>query len=994
MKKRLLFAAMAMACAMGSSAIEVGEYAYTATQRVKITGENLVTNGNFADGTEGWINAAGEAVSAEVWSFGEGLGPNGENVLTSMSGSTADAALCGKWTVPQGGGYVVMLDIKGEAVAYTTRQVGATNSIDFWFSASAEDFEFNRKMDRRNVPKQNITPFDDGTLDIATSAGYDTEWKTLAFYAIGEEGRNILMRIEKLSQNTSITNIQIYPAEEVYDDRALKTKLDFVDKLIATGKFVNDTENGFIDNIVEGAIRPMLESAGQGSLDDKSSIEGMMESYEDELKDWLVANGADMLAGEKRWSAYGDTRKMDGIGGNWKGTGGRWFAHNNGGSTIITDNGDEIGFRFQGGMAAAAASQYYPVTPKAPGTYMFALDITGYYMEGTSGSSYDYLEGTTWNYIPFFSREFKGVTMFAGKDIMGSDVEANEAMNVEQEGQKVDCGAINNANARNNCQKFVVFYEVSQADVDAGTPIYFGITYIPTDAPNKLGSNVNIANPQIICIGETQEEANYKAEVAAIIVQQGPLKDRLDWAKADVQKTAADDFPWGQAALQEAIDTYQPVYDESLTIIDENGNVLNEGFIREKLAAKADDETATLYSEDLLKAVQAMNSARSTFSRTNNPIPTTRTAIKNAQDVLADALFTTGDKATFEAAIATAQATLDEILASTNDEAREADVERLTAARTALSEATEVFKASATIQPIITIDFSNKFEQNEEGQNIIKGDGGEMVFTGAVNADTNNGDDIAYKLGYGEEYTDVLRVGNGEATVALPEPVVTDEEAVRFYFDMWFGNLSGKSMIIELRNANNERVAGFKFNRYNGVVEYNDFNNEANEGLDLAKYVSGQGSSSVGDAGICIDANKSSFDLQVNYSAGTVKGAVINGTNGTCTGIALPINPELADNKVTTFVLSSDYATYSGRLSWFDNLKVYKYASSGDQPGPVAKQGDVNGDGAVNVSDIAAVITVMAGGEAEGNADVNGDGAVNVSDIASIITIMAGGTVE
>lgn len=55
--------------------------------------------------------------------------------------------------------------------------------------------------------------------------------------------------------------------------------------------------------------------------------------------------------------------------------------------------------------------------------------------------------------------------------------------------------------------------------------------------------------------------------------------------------------------------------------------------------------------------------------------------------------------------------------------------------------------------------------------------------------------------------------------------------------------------------------------------------------------------------------------------------------------------------------------------------------------------GDVNGDGAVNVADISAVISVMAGTESEEivkAADVNGDGAVNVADIASIISIMAG----
>ena len=53
--------------------------------------------------------------------------------------------------------------------------------------------------------------------------------------------------------------------------------------------------------------------------------------------------------------------------------------------------------------------------------------------------------------------------------------------------------------------------------------------------------------------------------------------------------------------------------------------------------------------------------------------------------------------------------------------------------------------------------------------------------------------------------------------------------------------------------------------------------------------------------------------------------------------------------------------------------------------------GDVNGDGAVDVADIAAVIDFMAGSAAVSSvlADVNGDGTVDVADIAAIIDIMA-----
>ena len=51
--------------------------------------------------------------------------------------------------------------------------------------------------------------------------------------------------------------------------------------------------------------------------------------------------------------------------------------------------------------------------------------------------------------------------------------------------------------------------------------------------------------------------------------------------------------------------------------------------------------------------------------------------------------------------------------------------------------------------------------------------------------------------------------------------------------------------------------------------------------------------------------------------------------------------------------------------------------------------GDVNGDGAIDVADIADIIDVMAKGVYRKHADTNNDGAVDVADIAEIITIMA-----
>lgn len=72
-------------------------------------------------------------------------------------------------------------------------------------------------------------------------------------------------------------------------------------------------------------------------------------------------------------------------------------------------------------------------------------------------------------------------------------------------------------------------------------------------------------------------------------------------------------------------------------------------------------------------------------------------------------------------------------------------------------------------------------------------------------------------------------------------------------------------------------------------------------------------------------------------------------------------------------------------------VKDWYRVSGGEQQGV---PGDVNGDGAVDVADIATVIDVMAGTgitnplQQADKADVNGDGSIDVADIATIIDIM------
>ena len=94
---------------------------------------------------------------------------------------------------------------------------------------------------------------------------------------------------------------------------------------------------------------------------------------------------------------------------------------------------------------------------------------------------------------------------------------------------------------------------------------------------------------------------------------------------------------------------------------------------------------------------------------------------------------------------------------------------------------------------------------------------------------------------------------------------------------------------------------------------------------------------------------------------------------------------EAGQAKVIT-VTGIEYSTSKGGFQ----IKLTKNAEEGGEVNPVIK-GDVNGDRTVDVADISAIISVMAGTANYDAADVNSDGSVDVADISSVITIMAGG---
>jgi len=57
----------------------------------------------------------------------------------------------------------------------------------------------------------------------------------------------------------------------------------------------------------------------------------------------------------------------------------------------------------------------------------------------------------------------------------------------------------------------------------------------------------------------------------------------------------------------------------------------------------------------------------------------------------------------------------------------------------------------------------------------------------------------------------------------------------------------------------------------------------------------------------------------------------------------------------------------------------------------IDQNGDVNGDGEINIADVNAVISAILTGEIRTAADVNGDGEVNIADVNAVITLILQG---
>ena len=928
--KKILLSLLAVFVATTSFAYEVGDYIYTQSAKFKVIGDNLVPALSAWDG----------ASNVDVWSVYTGEDATA-NCLQSLDGGESAVALTKSVQMTFGSTYVVTLKVKGVSDILSSITDNGQNQIDAW--VTTED-AYGTKTGTA------------GTDYIQVAAQYTVlggEWNEVSFsYTAAEllsevEATVLNIKFGRLTTESVIADVEVREVTSVYDTRIFDRKAEYASQILAEPAF-NTDEAAEAKAQVEEIIAGYAEMGEV--IDDAATMteyEGLLDESLEEFMNASTTDMASSLSGITFTSMakynLGSTSTMNTAYSALTLTGGRW-GHMSASDTYLRAG-------YQPGYTLEEHSCKFVNSNFPAGKYFITAEVR---VANCVGNAW------TYNY----NLAVDSVVMTIGS-------QAYQLPTISGE-------------------DFQKFYFI--ADIQEGEEFSAGVVF-PALATNKGGA-VFIQNVQIRAWNEVATQIIRNSTIDTFLAQWNALVNARN-AIASELNSPSGSYPWSRDSLVRAMDPdinvnayngYNPI--EVFNKVLSNGWVTNGGSTaatREDIAGAdvvANEELTDWAASNMegMSAVRCLQYAFNYVKAQNAIITDLANAITAGESVRDDAMNINGDKATFQAALLAAYEVLKDVKANSTDEKKvtawnedgtpaAGDSVRCAQAIETLAAAVEAFQKSAEVAPFVDIDFENGFtpiyavddETGEVDESSISnykvvGKKGEMVFTTASAVETDNtiNSSVVYELGYNGALEGVLRVGATAATVEFGEDnLPTDNDIIRIEFDAYLGNLSGRYFTVQAQNADGVRLGGFSINRYNSTVAYNDFNNQTGapndltssdksggDGLDIRAYMSGIGSSSASNAAICVDANKSSMTLLFDYGAKTLQGTIVNGKNGTCEGAAMPmldVNDEtITDNKVAKFVISSNYNN-ADRRCWFDNLKIYKYASASGSADAITK---------------------------------------------------------
>lgn len=503
MNKRLLISFAAIMGAMTSFAYNVGDYVYTHDAKFKVTGDNLITNGNFASNYDGWKDYSDGALSPDYWSIETGATEDGKgNVIQSADGS---ADLTGNYmyqAVPfeTGKTYIVTFKMKGVDPTTSSITPKTSNYVDVYANA---DGSVSKTADRFQ--------------QVATTDAVNAEWTSYSYSftdtVTGGSKGYIVVSFGQLTQGTQISDVEIREVESVFDTRISDKEFAYGKSLLAIDDFKNGRDE------FNGTLESIMCAFGTPEMDEPAAAEDALNSFVQAENEFLDANSYDvssMINSKQLWTTK--LQKANGTYGDWYVEGStRWF-HDPASDPFIRD--------YLPGAFNLPAGSAKIVKVMPAGKYFFSCESKGHRMAGTSKA----LQNT-----PDYTYVVEGAKVFIGKDSV--------SFNLDQR----------------NFERHFVMSTLAEGDT-----LKAGFWHPATSVDNQLGGTVYMQTPVLRIVGDNAngEMKTYVENYVTlnnIATQANSLKVMLDSA---VVVSAKAEYPWGKAELNDTTTKYQAVYSE------------------------------------------------------------------------------------------------------------------------------------------------------------------------------------------------------------------------------------------------------------------------------------------------------------------------------------------------------------------------------------------------------------------------------------------------
>ena len=910
MIKKLLSAAFFAAVALSATAYEVNDYAYTKVKKFRITGANLVTNGQFnqgATGTDGWTATDG-TLPETTFTMLTG-GPNGSNSQQVLAGQTAMTnGMYQSIMVNEGGNYIVSLKVMGAAAGFTDLDMtgGNTNYINAYWNTN----NVLATVDGTNLyyGENNVNLNDDGTPTNGISGGYGFSFDTNGFTEVvfsidAPAGGYIIIDFRGLNEGLQIADVCCHKAEEVYDDRIAIDRIAYFHKyLVSEGIAERDFYEDFQASVAE--VQDALE---RGATPDEMTV--VMDNLEGIWAEFVAVNFENMMnlvggTGNNSANWMDWTGKYNKLNQNYNGTAPWSWSTDRWCHKTAAENSPMSIQWMRGAGANGNWNNIATLTVElTPGTYYWGVTGQGGMMT---------LNKNRW--ARSWANECAETKLFFNGDTV----------------------LVDTLNAARN-QDYVVEFKL-EGNGDEKVPLTLGLICNNVSTSENAGFDVNFYSPVLYkLIGEGLSEAE-KIYIENTYEQLEALAGRIAVANGYCD-AANDTLPWGKEALAAGAAEAQARFD----------------------AWAALDTTAMLdlmHNDEVLADTIMNNGVRflnnnyiTPFEAMNKPFTDMPGAIAAAEETMGLRIYSSSTK------MGDLQASIDASKAMYAEKLKvpfsSEDSLALVNQRLAMADMVEAFKLAIIAEVLVDIDFGTqeapaKFNINTtvdaEGIEVttysIDGAKGSIVFTDVTGAAADGteitGGSYPYMLGYNNaDSLGMLRVGNSEAIVKFSGAPVKATDIVNIKFDWYAGNLTKSKAGYKVLGEAGDTICGLFYSPYDGNDDMNTFGINYN---NLPKV----GSGSASNPAIAAASNKTAFDIVLDYGKGMMYCTTVS-SKGTQVSeeFAIP-----AGKVPAQFVVYSNYGN-ADRRCWFDNLLIQNIAAGEDTGIESIQMGKPAGDGAI-----------------------------------------------